>query len=229
MRKALLTILIVGAAGALLASNMGFKLSYNLVNAGTVGNNWVSLPYYYTPADLNSNSLVDAEDLCDDIGGPCAAASSCSIGRWNTATDAPVTWTFQGTRGTPFTLTAGESVFVKVKAGTTFVVVGSHNPSLGYALANAGTVGNNWFSVPYHANLPDNNANSLMDAEDLCDDIGGPCAAASSCTIGRWNTATDAPVTWTCQGTRGTPFTLTTGEGVFIKVNANTTYTPSHY
>jgi hypothetical protein len=215
MKRILFTVLLVVLSGTLLASNMGFKLNYNLTNSGTVQTNWVSLPYFYLTAP------VTAEMACDDIGGTCATLGNCIVGHWVEATDTDVYWSCQTAKGTPFTITAGEAIYVKVNAPEAWTVVGSHDPSLNISMTNTGTVQTNWISVPYHT--------TALNAEDLCDQIGGTCATLGNCIVGHWVETSDTDVYWSCQTAKGTPFSLTTGEGVYVKVNTPASFIPAHY
>jgi hypothetical protein len=67
----------------------------------TPANNWISVPYHTTATTA---------------GGLFAQLPSATqVSRWDNATSAFQSWT--GTRGTNFTITAGEGLLVKVSAG----------------------------------------------------------------------------------------------------------------
>ncbi len=200
-RLILPALVILLGAGSLFASNMGFKLVYQLhATAGSTGTNWVSLPYYW--------SGTTAADVCNDITG------ATEIGMYNESTDLFSTWTCGG-KGTPFSLTPGEAVIARAPDLTNWTLVGSHNPALAITLyATAGTTGTNWVSVPYHT--------SATTAASICTEI--PTATE----VGKYNESTDLFSTWTCGG-KGTPFSLTVGEGIIVRAPNLTTWTPAHY
>lgn len=218
--KKLLFLFLLMLSGLLVASNMGFKLTKTLVyvDANHVNVNWISLPYYYLTGTVN------AENVCDDIGGTCNTLGNCEVAKWNVSTDTYSTWTCQTAKGTPFTVNPGEGIYVKPNTNQDFIIVGSHNPTLQLTLTyvDANHVNVNWISVPYHT--------TAANAENLCDEIGGVCNTLGNCEVGKWNVSTDTYSTWTCQTAKGTPFTLTPGEAVYVKPNATITgYIPSHY
>jgi hypothetical protein len=200
----LIPVLVLSLCGLSLASNMGFKLNYTLKKtAGTTATNWVSLPFFWSGAN--------AQAVCTDIG-----AAATQIGRYDETTDTFVSWVC-GNVGTPFTLTSGEAIFVKVTTdNTSWVIVGSHNDSASVTLKKtAGTTATNWVSTPYHT--------TATNAQGICTQI------ANATQIGRYDETTDTFVSWVC-GNVGTPFTLTPGEGIFIKVTTDgTVWTPAHY
>lgn len=205
MKKWIFVLVLTFAATSVFASNMGFKLSYNLRKvAGTTGTNWVSLPYFY--------SATTAKNVCNDIG-----ANASQVGRKDSATD--VNTTFPCIAGGPgFTLNEGEAIFVKVSTDNTpWVIVGSHDDSKQLTLRKvAGTTGTNWVSIPYHT--------TSTTAKGVCNDVG-----ANASQVGRKDAATDVNTTFPCVA-GGPGFSISVGEGVFIKVNTDSTaYTPSHY
>lgn len=206
MRKLLLLTLAIGLLVSLdsFASNMGFKLTYMLKKtAGTTATNWMSIPYFWSGAN--------AQDICNDIG-----AAATEVGKYNESTDTFTAWAC-GNIGTPFALTPGSAIYVKVTTNNTpWVIVGSHNDTLSINLTKtAGTTATNWISVPYHT--------TATNAQGICSQI------PNATEIGRYNEGSDTFQAWAC-GNIGTSFTLTPGEGIYIKVTTtNTPWTPSHY
>lgn len=206
MRKTFLlvsAIVVVFAAGAIFASNMGFKLTYPLKRtAGTTGTNWVSLPYFW--------SGTTSQDICNDVG----VGTATEVGKYNENNDTITAWACGG-RGTPFSLSPGQGVYVKVTSATNWIVVGSHNDSAAVPITRtAGTTGTNWTSIPYHT--------TSTNAQGICSQVTG------ATEVGRYNEGTDTITAWACGG-RGTPFSLTPGEGVYIKVTTATAWSPTHY
>src|SRR5262249_5459507 len=153
------------------ASNMGFKLNYNLrKTAGTTATNWVGLPYFW--------SGTNAQDVCNDIG-----AAATQVSRYDETTDTFVTWVC-GNVGTPFSLTAGQAILVKVTTdNTNWIIVGSHNDTATVTLLKTGgTTATNWTAVPYHT--------TATNAQGICAQI------PNATQISRYDETTDTFVTW---------------------------------
>ena len=186
---AAMLVLIVGTAA--LASNMGFKISIPL----TAGySNYVSLPYY--------NSFTTDNSMYADI------PNCTGVSRWDNANG--ISQNYLGGRTSLFNITPGEAYIVKVSASGNWIVVGSHNPSLGITLTQGYS---NYVSVPYHTTASNDNA--------LYGEITG-------CTgVSRWDNANG--ISQNYLGGRTSLFNITPGEGYIIKVSATTTWTPAHY
>jgi hypothetical protein len=197
---------ILVAASSLMASNMGFKLSYSLTNSGT-STNWVSLPYFW-------GSSATSATVCSDVG---TGTQATEVGMYDPASNSfSPTWACGDTSNTPWGLTAGKAIYVKVSSGTTWTIVGSHDPSLALPLTNAGT-STNWVSIPYHT--------TATDSQTICTQVGG-----NATEVGAYDPATNAfTPTWACGDTSNTPWALTVGKGYYIKVSAVTNWTPAHY
>jgi len=200
MKKFLLVMLVLAASSALLASNMGFKLTYALTKVGNAQMNWVSLPYYW-------GTGATASTVCTDIG-----ANATQVSHWVKATETYEDWLCGS--GTDFTIAPGEAIMVKVSTATNWVIVGSHNPSQTVNLQKLGNSQMNWVSVPYHT--------TRTNASGICTDVG-----VNATQVSHWVRATEQFEDWLCGS--GTDFTITPGEGVMVKVSTATTWTPSHY
>lgn len=180
-------MLIISTAA--IGSNVGFKIAIPL-KAGW--NNYVSLPFY--------NSYTNAASILADITG------ATKVSRWDNASNSFQSWTGLGTN---FSVTPGEAYIVTVSANTTWVVVGSHNPSLALSM----TAGyNNYVSVPYHTTAT--NASTLLSQ------------IPNGTKVSRWDNASNSFQSWTGLGTN---FTLTPGEGVIVTVSGSAGWTPAHY
>jgi hypothetical protein len=155
MKKRILVAVALGAvvlvAGGLMASNMGFKLAYQLDNLGinaVTGFNTLALPYN------QQTSLVTASDLAGDINASAAGTPIVSINRLVRASDTLATYPPQD-----FALAPGDGLLVALNANgglpVNYVVVGSHAPGLVIPLLGqlnpASNSGTNLFSYPYHA------------------------------------------------------------------------------
>jgi hypothetical protein len=216
---------LVLVAGALFASNMGFKLNYALIAAGgtipeggtsQTGTNTIALPY--NP----QTGITTASALYNDIG----SAAVQNIQRFNRDTD---TFSlYAGTTG-DFNLDPGEGYRIRMAVGgtTNYIIVGSHDPSLsidlpapGDALPEGGTslTGTTYFGYPYHS--------TAATADDLATDIG----SSNVQNIQQYNRATDT-ITLHSPGS-GPGFTLVPGAAYQIRMKVGSgipAYTPSHY
>jgi hypothetical protein len=206
---------VLAGGGALLASNMGFKLNYPLTQTtgGTSnGNNTISLPY--NP----QVGVSTAKTLMDDIG----SASVFFIQRYIKSINTFETYTGRvGSPNVSWTL-ANEGYVVRMNTTVNYIVVGSHNPtmSIGLTQSSGGTSnGNNWLSFPYH-----HTANT---AKQLMDDIG----SASVFFIQRYIKSINTFETYTGRvGSPNVSWTNAPGEAYVVRMNTTVaTYIPSHY
>jgi protein-disulfide isomerase len=199
--------------GALVASNMGFKLNYSLTQSGVApvdGTNTIALP------DNRQTGLADAKNLMDDIG----SAAVQNIARYVKATAVFQTYTGRKNGGLAFPLVAGEGYVVKMFTNTNYVVVGSDDPALTYSLTQSGVApvdGTNFFSYNYHQ--------TAADAKALMDDIG----SASVQNLARYVKATAVFQTYTGRKNGGLAFPLVPGEAYVVKMFTTVNYAPSHY
>jgi len=224
MRKRAFVVAVVGlaavlVAGGLVASNMGFKANYALVEAGgasLTGTNSLALPYN------QQTNLVDAESLIADINADAGAAVVASISRFVKTTDSLEFYT--GFSGANFSLTPGEGYLVTVSGPVNYIIVGSHNPSLGINLDSTGTngslTGSQLWSYPYHA--------VAASAEDLINEINAHAGGSVVASVSRFVRTTDGLEFYT--GFSGVNFSLAPGEAYNIVVTADVTnYVPLHF
>lgn len=123
-------LVVVISAGALLASNMGFKLNKQMFGVSTtppigVGQNVLGLPFF------RQTGLTNAKDLAIDIG--CSnfsggtTATAGQVKRYLTATGGLQTYTCPpAPAGTNFPLSPGEAYLVIRKTAGTFTWTPSH-------------------------------------------------------------------------------------------------------
>jgi len=155
MKKRILVAVALGAvvvlvAGGLMASNMGFKLAYQLDQLAVTGSgqNTMALPFN------QQTSLATASNLAADINASQVGTPVVSINRLVRATDTLQTYPPQD-----FALVGGEGLIVALNANgglpVNYVVVGSHAPGLVVPLLGqlnpASATGTNLFAYPYHA------------------------------------------------------------------------------
>jgi hypothetical protein len=219
---AMAVVMAVALTGtALVASNMGFKLNYTLAKSAggsDAGFTTLALP------DNRQTGLNDSKNLMDDIG----SASVLELDRYLKATNSYYIYTGRKSGSTPpgtaFGLTAGEGYFVKMNTTVNYIVVGSDDPSLAYALAKSAggsDAGFNLYQYNYHQTAADSKA--------LMDDVG----SASVLEIDKYLKASNSYYIYTGRKSGSTPpgtaFTLAPGEAYFVKMNTTVNYIPSHY
>jgi hypothetical protein len=204
---------------ALVASNMGFKLNYQLLQAGgglsLSGTNTIALP------DNRQTGMNDAKNLMDDIG----LASVDNIQRFVKTTDTFGIYTGRvpQTAANNFSLVSGEANMVKMRTTTNYIIVGSDDPALTYTFNNTtvgvSKTGLNFYAYNYHQ--------TAATAKQLMDDVG----LASVDNIQRFVKTTDTFGIYTGRvpQTAANNFNLTPGEGYMVKMRTTTVYTPSHY
>jgi len=206
---------VVVMAGGLLASNMGFKLNYTLNQtlAGTSksGTNVLALP------DLRQTGLNTAKNLMDDI----TLANVVQVQKYIKSSDTTQTYTGRKGSGADFNLTSGEGLFVKMATTTNYIVVGSDDPTLAYALnatqAGVSKSGTNLYAYNYHQ--------TAATAKGLMDDI----TLANVVQVQKYIKSSDTTQTYTGRKGSGADFNLVPGEAYFVKMATTTNYTPSHY
>ena len=218
MKKVLPALAVVAAivfGCAAVASNMGFKFNYTLLNSADVGSNSgtsvLALPYY----------RADTINLASELQNSIGFADVANIQAFDKSDDSLTAFT--GRKGSPpdFSLVSGEANFVKMINSTQYVIVGSHDPSFARMLlssVDAGSnSGTNFYSYPYHS--------TAETAQQLMDDIG----FADVANVQQFDRSNDSLTAYT--GRKGSPvdFNLVPGEGYFVKMINTVSYTPSHY
>jgi hypothetical protein len=212
------------AGGGLFASNMGFKLNYNLADTGDPvpggtskdGTNTVGLPFNA------QTGLTTAAALFNDIG----SSRVQNIQKYIQSTGGIQLY---NAGGTDFNLAKAEGYFVKILAtqGTNYVVVGSHDPTFTVSLAGTGQAvpggtskdGTNFYSYPYHS--------TTNTASTLANDIG----STNVLNVQRFIESTNGLDLFIVGTTAPPGFSLVPGESYFIKIKSGVTvsYVPSHY
>jgi len=193
------------AVGALFASNMGFKINYQLLsgtNAGSAnGTNSLALPYNA------QTGITDAATLYNDIGSAVVNNIQMYVESNNGIDVYP---------GVNFSITPGEGYFVNVGTDTDYIVVGSHDPSLSISL-EPGTDpnsanGTSFIAYPYHS--------TATTASQLYNEIGSSIVNNIQTYVKSNNGIDVYP---------GVDFSLAPGEAYFVNMSAAKTWTPSHY
>lgn len=212
-------------AGGLFASNMGFKLNYQLTGPGAFpvnGTNTISLPYN------QQSGLLSAEDLGNDVGGFNAGGGGpvLQVAKYIKATDGIQSYT-GGTGTDPdFGLDPGVGYRIQVNTDTSYIIVGSHKPGFAVALTGPGAFpvnGSNDYSYPYHS--------TSTTSQELGNDVGGFSAGGGGpvLQVAKYVKSTDGLQSYT-GGTGTDPdFALIAGEAYVIQVNTDVNYVPSHF
>jgi hypothetical protein len=226
-------LVAVIVTGGLVASNMGFKLNYPLLDQtnplSKTGTQSIGLPY-------NRQVGIDkAADLFRDIGltistcglNPCNCMSN--IQRYDTATDNNSPYACGSANN--FDLTPGEGLLVKTKAGFpgNYIVVGSHNPALTINLVSAldagSALGIERYTHPYHA--------VSAFASELIVEMGGCTTFGKKVSnIQRYDTLTDNNQPYACGS--ATDISLEAGQSYLVKTGTGAPasgidFVPAHY
>jgi hypothetical protein len=226
MRKKAFVVAAVGVAalvvaGGLVASNMGFKNNYQLDSAGQNGSasgaQTIALPYF------QQTNIVTAEDLITDIELTPGAVVD-SVSRVVRTTDLKSAYV-NGFGGDNFAITPGEGYIVVMSTGGAYIIVGSHNPSLGINLDSPGVNGSNsgtqLWAMPYHF--------TGAVALDLIADIEAVSGPGTVDSVARQVRTTDALSAYV-SGFGGDNFALVPGEAYTIVMSGPAVnWIPSHY
>jgi hypothetical protein len=192
-------------AGGLMASNMGFKLNYQLTAAGgssKSGAQTIALPFN-AQTGMTDVSLLFADVVAGGV-------TPSEVQRFNAQFD-----TFDVYPGpVNYPLAAGEAYFIKVATTGPYIIVGSHDPghSVIFKAAAVGVSksGAQLYAPPYHG--------TSAVASQLYAETGAT-------EIQRFNAVGDTydiypgPV----------DYPIAPGVGYFVKVGADNTFVPAHY
>ena len=199
---------------ALVASNMGFKLNYQLLQSGgglsLSGTSTVALP------DNRQTGLNDAKNLMDDIG----FANIAEVQKFLKASDTLQIYTGRKGTGPVFSLAAGEGYRVKMNTTVNYIIVGSDDPAAAYSLQQAGVgslSGTSQYAYNYHQ--------TAVDAKGLMDDIG----FANIAEVQKFVKASDTLQIYTGRKGTGAVFAMQPGDSYRVKMNTTVNYIPSHY
>jgi hypothetical protein len=216
-----LAVCVIAAAGGLLASNMGFKLNYQLLAAASgvsaTGKQQLALPYF------RQTGINDSLQLMLDIGSGSVLPVT-SVARFNKATDTYTTYTGRMGSAAIFPLVSGDGYLVSMNSNVNYIIVGAHDPSLAYSLQAASpgvsATGKNLYAPPY--NIVATNSLGIML------DIGGGSVLPVA-NVARFNRATDTYTTYTGRMGSAAIFTLVPGDAYLISMNSTVPYIASHY
>jgi len=198
--------LLLAVGGTVIASNMGFKFVPNVAQAGKVYT--ISLPI--------NNNYTNADSVFQDIN-----ASGCSAAKVEKMVPSAgglqrVTWLGFGSAADNFTVSKGEGYIVQTNgACTSWVVVGSHDPTYSYSFPQVGKA--YLVGVPYHTTATV--ANDLFTSIPNCAKVEKIVPSAGGLQR----------VTWLGFGSAADNFPVSIGEAYVVQVTAASTWTPAHY
>lgn len=237
------------------AGNLAFMKSLEMSSVGpSAGVYWISLPFKYTPIDVNTNGFVDAEDLAQDLqpaefNRPCTPGY-CAVERvwtWDPATGEYSAWVSGSSSGTPFELVPGAGYGVEIQtvyhdsqshSEHVLTLVGAHDPTFEFSDCHTpGGVNMRWISLPPHLAVDASfGTPDVLDAEDLGQAMGGPDSVFQ---IRRWNETTAHYDNWVVGGSYGTPFAIDLSRAYAVDLSCDDlqapcsecqwAWTPEHY
>jgi len=198
---AITALLMAIVSTVAIGSNMGFKIAIPFTSGQT---KFVSIPYY--------NSYTNADSLRNDINA--SIGGTCTVYRYNGTVWQR--WAGGGLGQVNFTITPGEAYRVLPAATGTWVVVGSHNPSMSFSFTAGAT---QFISVPYHT--------TATDASSLRNEIN----AATGTTVTLYNYNGTVWQRWAGGGLGQVNFLVTPGQALRVLPAGNsvTSWTPAHY
>ncbi len=199
-------------------SNKGFKLAYSVGAHPTQNMTYLALPFNYgTPG------VTKASDLGFDVFGTTPPNLSV-VGCFNPESDEyQEILYFNGTWiGSDWVLEKGQAVYVKAQASTTAVLVGSHDDDYAISIDAHPTQNMTYLSAPYHT--------TRSTASELGFEVFGSTPPNLS-IVGRFNPEIDEyqEILWFNGSWIGSDWTLQPGQGVYVKAQSDTTWTPSHH
>lgn len=203
-------------------STMGFK--QRLILSATPGPSihWLSLPYRYEPEDVGTIGVVDAEDLCQDVGD---GGGVTNVLRWNEATSTILEHVCGNP--SPFALQAGQAYGIRRTPNWSLSanLAGGHDDSFSFSIPASGASQLSWVSVPYH--LRNATSNDPVTAEGLCQQIG----TSELLAVVRYDSAAGAYRAYGCGSTFEAPFQVNTVEGFgLVNLGGQTiSWQPLHY
>ena len=228
MRKRTILVAAVGlaavlVAGGLFASNMGFKLNF-LLNGPAPGVSASGTTVMGLPYNPQTN-ITNADQLLQDINTVAGSSVVANIAKFDRNQNGLIGYT--GFSGTNFPIVPEEAYYVTVGSDVNYIIVGSHNPSLGVTFYGPGSTtpegisasGTNSWSYPYHS--------TLTLAAGLITEINA-VGGGQVATVATWDKVQNGLIGYT--GFSGTNFALVPGEGYLVTVDADVAgFIPSHY
>lgn len=208
------------AASLVMASNMGFKLNYQLTGPAAApenGTNTIALPFN------QQTGINTAADLAADINatGP---GQVVQVSRYVKSTASLNSYVTTGADPVGFALVPGEGYRVQVDGNVNYIIVGSHDPGLGITLtgpAAAPENGTNTYTYPYHS--------IASNAAELAAEIDAAGGVGTVVQVSRYVKSTASLSSYVTSGADPTGFALVPGEAYRIQVGSDVTFTPAHY
>lgn len=197
------------------ASTMAAKTQLNIpFDASRTNIYWFSLPY--------RSEYTKASDIANEL----ASAKVDVVGKWNPATQNSIVWYYRDKwRGTDFSISPGDGLYVGSVSAFSWVVVGTDQVvSLQFAVNPPPVANLNWRSLPY--------TSRYIRASDLVFDIEGGVGGGANTKIveiRKWDGESQDAVyilEWTPTGWVGSDFVIGPGESVLFRIVASFTWQP---
>ena len=203
---------------------MGFARRVEFPASSGPSIHWISIPWQYQPVDVGTPGILDAEDLCADLGG---ASNVAAIVRWNEATSTFVEHLCGLPSPFPIVQGVGYGVRNASFAEIRGMIAGAHDDALAFSIPATGGSQLSWLSVPYHLRSPDRGGDLVVTAADLCDQVGTTDLLA----IVSWNEVAGLFESFACGSSFSAPFTVERGTAYgFVNRGTQTiSWQPVHY
>ena len=189
-------------------STMGVKIDKNIGYSPTGSNiYWFSLPY--------QSSYAKASDISTEL----TSAQISVVAKWNPTTQTPVLWYhFRNKwRGTDFTISPGDGLYIGSESAFSWVIVGTDaDVVLPFTMNTPPMKSVNWLSIPY--------TGTYFRASDISNEL----TSMNITEIGLWNSVTQTTVRWFWTGSMwtGTDFAFSPGDGIYIIVASTFNWQP---
>jgi len=197
-------------------STMGAKVPLTFPYAAGKGNiHWFSLPY--------RSAYAKASDISNEL----KSTQISVVAKWNPSTQRPILWYYLRNkwRGNDFTIGPGDGLYVGARTSFNWVVVGTDGPvTLSFSKNQPSRENINWISLPYTSTYA-----TASDVVMHIEGSTGPSANTKITEVAKWNPVTQALAVyaWTPTGWSGDNFSIAPGDGIYLRIVADFTWTPN--
>lgn len=218
-------------------TSIGYKVDIELKYNSDLDEtwNWISLPY--DERDHNEDGHYTALDIVEDIDEDAGVEVVNKIAKWNASTSqrSPI-MRYNETLGAwntsdDFSLAMGDAVALNVTSNQTWTLTGVERSS-NITENLISTDQKHFLSIPY--TIMDLNRDGSVTASDIVADIEGGLGLGRNETIhsvNLWNDSIqgeDSEYFYTSnEGWSGENFVIDRGDGIYLRLNSNLSWTPS--